>query len=148
MKTLKRTATFLCLTAILFLVPAACEKNSDDDKEQTKTELLCREWKVVSIGGLSANYECECDETLMSFKSDGKFSMIFKLDGAVIEDESFDGQWEWQVQDESVTLEFQYFSEEEGWVTGFTILDIQQLTKDYLWFIFADDDEVYKCVPK
>lgn len=28
------------------------------------------------------------------------------------------------------------------------IMDLQQLTKDDLWFIFAGDDEVYKCVPK
>lgn len=150
MKSLKLTTVFFFLAAFLFLIPAACDKNSNDDEANlTKTEMLCREWKIITIGGVSSNEECDCDETVIYFNSNGNWGLTFKSNNQVLTDQSVSGSWKWEVQDESVRLEFQYYSEEEGWITQATIMDLQQLTGDSLWFYFVDDEgDIYKCVPK
>lgn len=116
---------------ILLIIISGCKK-----EEPTNTELLCKEWKIISVDGESATEYFELDEVLIKFSTDGGFKITWISDGD--EDINY-GIWIWQNSEEKLDVELDF--NEVEW-------ELEKLTEDDFWFYDIDDDSHFKCVIK
>lgn len=109
-----------------------CKK--DEDEEPTKTDLITKEWKVISIDGEPLLPEDE--EILLKFEVNGNL---------IVQSSDDDGQpvtqtikWSWGANE--TTINVILYGEQLVW-------KLDKLTADALWF-YDEDESFIKLEPK
>lgn len=116
---------------IVLLTFAGCSKE-EEEPIPTNTDLLTKEWNVLSIDGETEGF--------------GSISLKFEKSGMlVIEVTDDDGepfsqtvQWEWGTNE--TTIEVLFLGEELIWV-------VDKLTADAFWF-YDEEESFFKLEPK
>lgn len=114
---------------VLFTI-TGCKK----DSEQSKTELLCHEWKLAHILGQDGSEFIEVE-------FDFEITLKFDKDNHVTGSTTFDGEYEtdtnvWQWMDDENTIRIGSNGDHEDW-------DVQKLTNHELWIKFLSGSGNY-----
>jgi len=128
-----KSILFLSAIIVLFTI-AGCKK----EDEPTKSELLAKEWKIISVDGESVNEYFDEDEIFLKFETDGDFKITWIDDG---DSEIETGNWNWQNNEELLEVNLDVESDPVSW-------ELKKLTKTEFWFFDTDEDALFKCVPR
>jgi len=128
-----KSILFLSAIIVLFTI-AGCKK----EDEPTKSELLAKEWKIISVDGESVNEYFDEDEIFLKFETDGDFKITWIDDG---DSEIETGNWNWQNNEELLEVNLDVESDPVSW-------ELRKLTKTEFWFFDTDEDALFKCVPR
>ena len=120
---------FFYFTIIVLFAITGCKK----DDEPTKTELITKEWRIISIDGESAYQYFDGEEVILKFETDGDFKITRFYDG---DSETSVGKWNWEDKEE--LLEVEMDGEQVNW-------ELYKLTTTEFWFFDTDEDELFKC---
>lgn len=115
------------LVTVLFAT-TACDK---EDDEPTKTDLIAKEWKIISIDGDPADEV----EILLKFEVNG--TLI--LQGIDDDDLPLTQTLKWSWAENETEIIITMFGEQIIW-------KLDKLTTDMLW-IYDEDDTLIKMVP-
>jgi len=128
-----KSILFYSAIIVLFTI-AGCKK----EDEPTKSELLAKEWKIISVDGESVNEYFDEDEIFLKFETDGDFKITWIDDG---DSEIETGNWNWQNNEELLEVNLDVESDPVSW-------ELKKLTKTEFWFFDTDEDALFKCVPR
>lgn len=120
-------STILALFAI-----TACKK----EDEPTKSALLSKEWKIISVDGETVNEYFEEDEIFLKFEIGGVFKITWVYDG---DSEIESGNWNWENNEVFIKVDL------DGDVVNW---ELKKLTKTEFWFFDTDEDALFKCIPR
>ena len=131
MKTKMFKSLLLASAIMIVLLTGGCNKEEED--KPSNTELLTREWNIVSVDGTTVLEGLGVDAATLNFATNGDLEMSVTYEGSTI----------------SVTVEWQ-------WINGETAIKIndgtdtydwtlEKLTADDFWFTDTSDGTYYKC---
>lgn len=130
MKTNLTIQTVLFSMLIAFFALTGCDK--EEDNEPSKTDLIIKEWKVISIDGDPV----EDEEILLKFEVNGNL---------IVQSSDDDGQpvtltikWSWGANETTINVLF--YGEQLVW-------KLDKLTADALW-LYDEEESFFKMEPK
>lgn len=129
----------LFYSAIIVLFAFTGCKKDKEDKDPTKTELLCKEWKISTIDGQSVSDYLGSDEVILKFDTDGDFKITFYEQG---DTETIVGEWVWKDNESEINITL---DDEPG---KKIIFEVNKLTTTEFRFFDPDEDALFKCEPR
>jgi hypothetical protein len=131
MKTNLKIKTILFSMLITLVAFTGCKK--DEDKEPSKTDLLVKEWNVISIDG-SGEFD-DFDALELKFEANGNLTVKATEGSASF---SQNAKWSWGTNETTINIVIE--SDQLVW-------KLDKLTADALWF-YDEDESYFKLEPK
>ena len=118
----------MLITLVAF---TGCKK--DEDEEPSKTDLITKEWKLISIDGETENDEYE--SLTITFETNGDLIIKATGEGTTL---SQTAKWSWGTNE--TTINVLIYGEQLVW-------KLDKLTADALWF-YDEEESFLKLEPQ